>query len=131
MMVRRCRHIPILFGTRTKLVAMWLRGMSCSAIARDTGISTTTVCRWINRWRLEGHVNARHRPETSKTLTPQNLYSDAALASVWYGGFGPSTSFWTENTCHLQTHYKSAVPSKLSSCSYSMYLNPGSYVQNG
>lgn len=44
---------------RSKFVFLWVGGMSARAIAQNTGTSVTTVCRWITRWRTEGHVENR------------------------------------------------------------------------
>lgn len=49
---------------RQRLVRLWMRGMSCRAIARESGKSTTTVCRWIRRWHKEGNLETR--PQTSR-----------------------------------------------------------------
>lgn len=44
---------------RTSFVWLWVTGMSRRAIAVKAGVSVTTVCRWIQRWRREGHVERR------------------------------------------------------------------------
>lgn len=46
---------------RHRFVRLWVSGNSARAIAQQTGASATTVCRWIRRWRNEGHVSLRHR----------------------------------------------------------------------
>lgn len=72
---------PTDFAERTHLVLMWLTGMSSRAIARETGKSVTTVCRWIRRWRQDGNVNTRPRcgrPRTSdkrKAAAPSVLHT--------------------------------------------------------
>lgn len=64
---RRRRNRQIILSERRLLVEMWLRGLSCNAIARQTRISAPTVCRWINRWKQEGNIN--RRPRCGKALT--------------------------------------------------------------
>lgn len=49
-------------GERSKFVSLWIGGKSARSIARDTGVSPSTVCRWINRWKQEGNVN-NHKPK--------------------------------------------------------------------
>lgn len=44
---------------RCTFVKLWAEGMSARAIARTTGSSVTTVCKWITRWKKEGHVNLK------------------------------------------------------------------------
>lgn len=46
---------------RHRFVRLWMAGSSARAIAQQTGASATTVCRWIRRWKNEGHVSLRHR----------------------------------------------------------------------
>lgn len=46
---------------RHKFVRLWMAGSSARAIAQQTGASATTVCRWIRRWKNEGHVSLRQR----------------------------------------------------------------------
>lgn len=52
---------PTDFADRTHFVLMWMAGMSSRAIARETGKSVTTVCRWIRRWKQDGNVNTKPR----------------------------------------------------------------------
>lgn len=61
---------------RTMLVHMWLSGLSYKAIAEKTGMCATTVSRWVNRWRQEGHVNQRrcNRRRGSAHNHPSNFF---------------------------------------------------------
>lgn len=43
-----------------KIVQMWLTGMSVRSIARENGISLSTVYRRIRRWTDGGHMETRH-----------------------------------------------------------------------
>lgn len=65
------KHICYL--EKLKILNMWLGGKSCKAISRETGRSATTVCRWINRWKLEGHINRRSSPEQTPPYRPPNV----------------------------------------------------------
>lgn len=47
---------PTSLAARSQFVSMWVRGKTCKEIARETGVSSSTVCRWINRWKEEGNV---------------------------------------------------------------------------
>lgn len=65
---RARKHIS--YFEKLIIVNMWLSGRSCNAISKSTGRSSTAVCRWINRWKLEGHINRRScsgRPSTKHT----------------------------------------------------------------
>ncbi|XP_066984757.1 probable glutamate receptor [Macrobrachium rosenbergii] len=44
-------------GERARLVWMWATGTSARNIAKQTGISVTTIYRWIRRWRNEGTLD--------------------------------------------------------------------------
>lgn len=77
----RCSR-PTSLTERSNYVRLWVRGMSSRAIALETGTSVTTVCRWIKRWREEGHVNTRPRcgrPEkVPRIILNNNNYFDAS-----------------------------------------------------
>lgn len=63
---------------RSRFVWMWRSGMSARAIAQKTGASVTTICRWIRRWRREGHINTRPRrgrPRKSGTSSALRIHS--------------------------------------------------------
>lgn len=47
---------PTSLAARCKFVSMWVKGKTCKTIAKETGVSPSTVCRWINRWKEEGNV---------------------------------------------------------------------------
>lgn len=61
-MQREYRSKPTSQSQRSQFISMWLHGKSARTIARDTGVSPATVCRWINRWRQEGNVD-NHKPK--------------------------------------------------------------------
>lgn len=71
-------HQTTNLADRSRFVWMWSTGMSARAIAQETGASVTTICRWIRRWRREGHINTRPRRgrprknATSSALRIQN-----------------------------------------------------------
>lgn len=44
---------------RDRVVAAVISGSSASAAARHFGVGTSTAIRWGQRWRAEGHANAR------------------------------------------------------------------------
>lgn len=71
---------------RARFVWLWMDGMSLHAIARSTGISVTTVHRWIRRWQREGNVNTR--PRGYKFYTVQ---TDGHVASVLAESRSPMT----------------------------------------
>ncbi|XP_068234399.1 uncharacterized protein [Palaemon carinicauda] len=62
--------LAVLCG-RTKMVCMWVGGMSARAIAQETGTSVTTVYRWIRRWQKEGNVETKPRCGRPRTTTPE------------------------------------------------------------
>lgn len=53
---------PTALEERARFVVMWVGGMSARAIAQATGASTTTVSKWIRRWKRDGNVSTRPRP---------------------------------------------------------------------
>lgn len=44
---------------RERIIRMWQQGSSARVISQATGISVSTVHRWVRRWREEGTVNTR------------------------------------------------------------------------
>lgn len=65
--MKRYPSQPTSLIERSMFVSMWVSGKSAREIARETGVSPSTVCRWINRWKQEG-----------------NIYNHQALGSVYY-----------------------------------------------
>ncbi|KAG7174139.1 putative Glutamate receptor-like 81 [Homarus americanus] len=68
-MERRRTTKPTALAERNGFVKLWKEGKSLHAIARETGVSVTTVFRWINRWLREGNVNVKprgNRPRSSQ-----------------------------------------------------------------
>lgn len=65
---RSSRNSRTLRSERQRIVRMWLGGSSARVISHATGISVSTVHRWVRRWREEGTVETRpysytrHRP---------------------------------------------------------------------
>lgn len=45
---------------RRKFIFLWVGGKSTRSIAKEMGVSPSTVSRWISRWRDEGNVNNRN-----------------------------------------------------------------------
>lgn len=71
-------HQTTTLADRSRFVWMWAGGMSARAIAQETGASVTTICRWIRRWRKEGHLNTkprRGRPRKNKVYIMKNFHS--------------------------------------------------------
>ncbi|KAK8384939.1 hypothetical protein O3P69_014479 [Scylla paramamosain] len=47
---------PTNLSERMTFVSLWVKGRSTRSIARETGVSPSTVYRWINRWKQNGNV---------------------------------------------------------------------------
>lgn len=90
-MEQRMLKKPLPLSEKVRLITMWMAGMTCNAIAVETGRSSRTVCRWINRWRQEGHVNTRPRRGRPRTCSFRRIirqtlpvtYDDSHLHNVW------------------------------------------------
>lgn len=55
---------------RELIVRMWVQGLSPRVIARTTGVSVSTVHRWVRRWREEGTVEMKSQSfNTHKTTS--------------------------------------------------------------
>lgn len=54
---------------RGLIVRMWLWGLSPRVIARTTGVSVSTVHRWVRRWREEGTVNMKSQSFKKRKTT--------------------------------------------------------------
>lgn len=74
---------PVKISSRTKIVFLWLQGMSARNISSAMNISVSTVYRWISRWYDEGSMLSRTsrrrqrtpRFENTKALVPIRLQS--------------------------------------------------------
>ncbi|KAK3875553.1 hypothetical protein Pcinc_019602 [Petrolisthes cinctipes] len=51
---RGYRHRKTLKPERQLIINMWLKGSSARVISQTTGVSVSTVHRWVRRWRDEG-----------------------------------------------------------------------------
>ncbi|KAK8384833.1 hypothetical protein O3P69_014414 [Scylla paramamosain] len=71
--MKRHQSRPTSLFERSNFVSMWINGKSARTIARESGVSASTVCRWINRWRQEGNVY-NHKPLKSY---PYNTFMQA------------------------------------------------------
>lgn len=76
---------------RARLVWLWVMGRSVHSIALLTGMSVTTVYRWIRRWQREGHVNSRPKSGRPRQTTRHacarlpslhNLHLDSSTSSL-------------------------------------------------
>ncbi|KAK3875538.1 hypothetical protein Pcinc_019587 [Petrolisthes cinctipes] len=56
---RISRHKRTLKSDREVIIRMWLEGTSARDISIKTGISISTIHRWVRRWREEGTVDTR------------------------------------------------------------------------
>lgn len=78
------KYRPTTLAERNRFVWLWRNGLSSGAIAQKTGTSITTVCRWLRRWRLEGHVHTkprRGRPRKEGLLGTISLHTEWNLLS--------------------------------------------------
>lgn len=78
---------------RHKFVRLWLGGNSARAIAEQTGASATTVCRWIRRWKNEGHVSLRHRRGRPRKDVRWNVFAGRTAVSSPVALWSPA-DFW-------------------------------------
>lgn len=81
---------PTTLAERVHFVWLWMDGVPSRTIAQQTGISVTTVCRWIKRWQEEGTVNTRSRRGKPLRKAEDNIANDhnmgyqAPVSSVNY-----------------------------------------------
>lgn len=54
---RGYRNRKTLKPERLHIIEMWIKGSSARVISHATGISVSTVHRWVRRWREEGTVD--------------------------------------------------------------------------
>lgn len=64
---------------RARFVWLWMEGKPIKDIAKDAGTSTTTVYRWIRRWKCEGVVESKPRSGRPRVTSPEE---DAAILGV-------------------------------------------------
>lgn len=83
------RKSKIRLPEKVKIHKLWLRGMTRTDIAKETGRSISAVCRWVNRWTHDSHCRTEQFCE--------NLGVESALSCVQN----------KTNTGHLQNQCKS------------------------
>lgn len=95
-MQREYRSKPTSLSQRSLFLSMWVDGKSARTIARETGVSPATVCRWINRWRQEGNVNNHKPPKGIYRLLSRRkrLYMERHYLGVHEGFMGVDEAFW-------------------------------------
>ncbi|KAK3875541.1 hypothetical protein Pcinc_019590 [Petrolisthes cinctipes] len=93
---RSSRNSRTLRSERQRIVRMWLGGSSTRVISHATGISVSTVHRWVRRWREEGTVDTRPYTYTRHrhNLPPHYTY----------------TPTWTPTTANIFDNHLRSVP---------------------
>ncbi|KAG7162315.1 putative Glutamate receptor-like 75, partial [Homarus americanus] len=86
---------PTDLSERAKLVCMWVDGMSCRNIAKETGKSVSTVCRWIRHWKLEGNINSK--PRIGRSYKPSATVRSAFHPPLSWK-YGPSPTYSNMST---------------------------------
>ncbi|XP_069941765.1 uncharacterized protein [Cherax quadricarinatus] len=87
---RKCQ--PTCVRERTRFVHMWVGGMSLRSIALSSGVSVSTVFRWIHRWLREGNVNTRryvYRPRLG-IATLNGVFPSPIFPSCFPALVGPT-----------------------------------------
>lgn len=79
--MKRYPSQPTSLLERSMFVSMWISGKSARTIARETGVSPATVCRWINRWKQEGNVENYQHLKNIHQLLCNNLYLEGIMSS--------------------------------------------------
>lgn len=62
----------IVHAFRTRMIWLWLAGLSAREIACYTGASVSTVYRWVRRWQSGGSLEAKH----SKGRQPERVLEE-------------------------------------------------------
>lgn len=65
IMKRLHKFQPTTEDERILFVLLWRCGLTARDISQKSGVSVTTVCRWLRRWRYEGSVSTRPRARRS------------------------------------------------------------------
>lgn len=103
------RKKQITITEKKRFVQLWLSGLTCNAIANQTGFSATTISKWVNRWRLEGHVNERRRgvrrlgcvdkypPDHLKNWHPRVWQGDTFSGGISWGDDSSGGNTWGDH----------------------------------
>lgn len=75
---------PTEFSERAKFIYLWMEGKPVKEIAKDAGTSTTTVYRWIRRWRNEGAIESRPRSGRPRVTSREEDFAITSIASMLY-----------------------------------------------
>lgn len=93
---RGSRYTKTVKSERQLIVKMWMDGSSAHVISRTTGISVSTVHRWIRRWREECSIETRPYTYNRKWITP---------ISYTYTRFTLSANLLHKHLCSLPLCY--------------------------
>lgn len=69
---------------RAKFICLWMEGKPVKDIAKDLGTSTTTVYRWIRRWKSEGVVDSRPRSGRPRVTSREEDFAIINIARTLY-----------------------------------------------
>lgn len=103
---KRIHHLE-----RLQILYMWLAGMRCNAISLTTGRSRSSVCRWVNRWKNEGHINSRPRNRRS-SIGKCHERKQENITAVYDTEM--LTPFWIHLTSYYSKSFNSYFPADLS-----------------
>ncbi|XP_068228604.1 probable glutamate receptor [Palaemon carinicauda] len=102
-MDQRYSDRPEVLDIRARLVWMWYQGMSARRISYETGLSTTTVYRWIRRWQEEGNVCTKSRSGRPRNEAKQMVAQYIVLS-------GKNKSLTTDELRDIMSYFQSVVP---------------------
>lgn len=60
-------------GRRIRIVSLWLEGLTAQDISVKSGVSVSTVYRWIRRWQKEGSIKSWSSQARLRTRSWQHL----------------------------------------------------------
>lgn len=98
IMELKSAHPTTDMAQRRRIVKLWIKGNSARAIAQQTGFSATTVCRWIKRWKNEGHATFTNSKQKPRKYTKWNVLHEPTVvphSTI----FPPSANLW-RLPCH-------------------------------
>lgn len=90
------------YADRSGFVRMSMSGMSARAIARKSGISVTTVCRWVNRWKLERNLASKRHTKNNKPKDMRNWTSHTTNTLAVFPSHTVLSTPKTKSSCFME-----------------------------
>lgn len=103
----KVKTYPIPLSEKQRFVRLWLKGMTITAMAKETGFSWKTISKWIRRWRECGSLNRKRKftPKLVSSYTPRQIAENNTLQTAFFDEQLRKT-FWNSYNLNSSVYYE-------------------------